>query len=248
MKMAKGKIFLFLGAVALSGGLIVSTCIATRGLVTIKTRDQDTIVVTGSAKRQIRSDSILWYATVESRASTIASAYQELSKQIPIVTQYLTNKGIPSSEIKVSAVSTHTINGRNKDGEVMREVIIGYEMNQTVQIQSKNVDKVAQVAREVTELINQGVQISSENPQYIYTKLGELKITMLEEAAKDARLRAEKMATSTGAKIGKLRSARMGVIQVNPVGSSEVSDTGVNDTSSLEKDITTVVSAMFALE
>jgi hypothetical protein len=40
----------------------------------------------------------------------------------------------------------------------------------------------------------------------------------------------------------------MGVMQINPAGSSRVSSEGNNDTSSLEKDVIAVVTAVFMLE
>ncbi|MDD4879214.1 MAG: SIMPL domain-containing protein, partial [Candidatus Omnitrophica bacterium] len=43
------------------------------------------------------------------------------------------------------------------------------------------------------------------------------------------------------------RSADMGVFQITPVNSTEVSDWGSNDTSSLEKKVFAVVHADFAI-
>jgi uncharacterized protein len=77
--------------------------------------------------------------------------------------------------------------------------------------------------------------------------LGDLKILMLAEAAKDAKLRAEQIAASTGRIVGPLRSARMGVMQINPAGSSDTSGEGNNDITSLEKDVIAVVTSSFAL-
>jgi uncharacterized protein len=44
-----------------------------------------------------------------------------------------------------------------------------------------------------------------------------------------------------------VRSARLGAYQVTPRNSTEVSDYGINDTSSREKDVTAVVSVTFAV-
>jgi hypothetical protein len=115
-------------------------------------------------------------------------------------------------------------------------------------VRSNDVDKIGQIAREATELINQGILIESMAPEYTYTQLGGLKIEMLAEAAKDAKVRAEQIAQSTGSSIGSVRSARMGVLQITPADSNEVSDSGMNDTSSLEKDITAVVNIGFAVD
>jgi hypothetical protein len=45
-----------------------------------------------------------------------------------------------------------------------------------------------------------------------------------------------------------MRSAEMGVMQVNAADADEVSGSGVNDTKSVDKDIFAVVHATFALD
>jgi hypothetical protein len=115
-------------------------------------------------------------------------------------------------------------------------------------VRSNDVDKIEKLAREATELINQGILLESSPPEYLYTKLGDLKIEMLAEAAKDAKVRAQQIASSTGSSIGSVRTARMGVMQITPADSNDVSDSGMNDTSSLEKDITAVVNVGFAVD
>lgn len=238
---------MLLGGLALSVGLIGSAQIVTQGVVAIKSQDQ-TITVTGSAKRRLRSDLVIWRSTVTQRGADVATAYKQLARQVPQVTAYLQKKGVPPAEIIVSSVTTRKVLGRNKEGVELPDVILSYELEQTIEIRSTAVDKIAQISREATELINEGILLESEDPQYLYTKLGELKIQMLAEASKDAKVRADQIAASTGSKIGKLRSARMGVMQVNPADASEISDTGVNDTTSLEKDIMAVVQSSFALD
>jgi hypothetical protein len=85
-------------------------------------------------------------------------------------------------------------------------------------------------------------------PEYLYTKIQEAKVEMLAAAARDAKLRAEQIAEATESEIGAVRAARMGVLQITPAYSVEVSDYGINDTSSLEKDITAVVSMEFEID
>jgi len=116
-----------------------------------------------------------------------------------------------------------------------------------MEVRSGDVDKIAVIAREATELINQGILIESNAPQYYNTKIGDLKIEMLGEAAKDAKTRAEQIANSTGNSIGAVRSAKMGVLQITPPDSTEVSDSGMYDTSSIEKDMTAVVNISFGV-
>lgn len=83
--------------------------------------------------------------------------------------------------------------------------------------------------------------------QYLYTKLADLRIETLGEAMKDASERAKVMAESSGSKLGELRATLcMGVFQVTPRNSTDVSDYGYYDTSSKEKDITAVVKASYS--
>ena len=60
-------------------------------------------------------------------------------------------------------------------------------------MRSSEVDQITDVSRQSTELINQGIEFISESPQYLYTKLPELKLEMLSEATQNARKRADQL-------------------------------------------------------
>ena len=81
-----------------------------------------------------------------------------------------------------------------------------------------------------------------------YRQLDELKLEMLARATENAKQRAQNMAKATGNHIGPIRSAKMGVFQITPINSTEVADYGVNDLSALDKKVTAVVMATFAIE
>jgi Uncharacterized protein conserved in bacteria len=235
-----------LAVLAIPLAIIVAAALGSWAFVKGKRGDQ-TITVTGSAKRQIKSDSVIWKSAISYQAPVLSEAYKSLSEAVPKVKAYLVSKGIPDNEITVSSISSQTLHGRTSDGGETSE-ITGYSLRQELEVRSKEVDKIGKIAREATELINQGILLESMAPEYYYTQLGGLKIEMLAEAAKDAKTRAEKIAESTGSSIGSVKTARMGVLQITPAGSNEVSDSGMNDTSSLDKDITAVVSIGFAVD
>ena len=75
-----------------------------------------------------------------------------------------------------------------------------------------------------------------------------MKIQIQAEAAKDAMIRGEKVAEATNRKLGTLTNARMGVLQITPENSNQTSDYGINDASSIRKEITAVVNANFEIE
>lgn len=83
--------------------------------------------------------------------------------------------------------------------------------------------------------------------QYFYTKIVDLKVEVQALAVRNAMIRAEKIADATDRELGPLRDARMGVLQITPLLSTQVSDYGINDLSTIKKKISAVVNAAFVI-
>ncbi|MFN9518347.1 MAG: SIMPL domain-containing protein, partial [Bacteroidota bacterium] len=123
-----------------------------------------------------------------------------------------------------------------------------YSVSQRFQVKVNDTKRIKDIAMQLTELIASGINLQMETPEYYYSKLSDVKINIQAEAARDAQNRAERIASATGQKLGKLRSARMGVIQITPKNSNVVSDYGINDVTSVQKEITAVVHASFEID
>ena len=80
---------------------------------------------------------------------------------------------------------------------------------------------VEKTSRDVSKLIDAGIELNSYSPQYYYTQLAALKIKMIEAATKDAKNRAVTIANSGGGILGKLTKANMGVFQITAENSSD---------------------------
>ena len=238
---------------ALALAMVGSTYIAAHSWVKVKSRVVRTIEVTGSAKRRISSDLIRWDASVTTQGTDRTAAYKALHENVGKTIEYLKKQGLADAELRVSSVTTQELIeteyvGSGED-RVEKQIPKGWETSQVISVSSAEVEKVERVSREVTSLIESGVPVTSSPPAYLYTKLGELKIEMLAEASKDARTRAQRMLSSAGGgALGKLHSADMGVINVNPANSTSTSWDGNNDTTSLEKDIITIVHVSFDID
>ncbi|SHE49616.1 SIMPL domain-containing protein [Desulforamulus putei] len=241
----KGKYFV-ISAALLAISLVICSFVLAKPL-SYYAASKSSITVTGSAKKQILSDLAVWRGSFYQESAALPEAYKNLKSDLEKVKSYLKEKGIPEDQITVSSISTMPQYIYHPNGTSTGQ-IASYRLLQTVEIKSTDVQKIAGIARESTELIEQGVVFESQPPQYFYTKLNDLKVNMLAEATRDAKLRAEKMAASTGSRIGALRSAKMGVFQITPVNSNEISDYGINDTSSIEKEITAVVNVEFSIK
>jgi uncharacterized protein len=212
-------------------------------------RESDrTVSVTGSAKIRVRSDLVIWGATVSARGTTLSEAWSTLSKSTPRVRQFLIEHRVPEKEIVVDAVDTEELYDRTVDGIEIPEKIVGYKLFQHVSVTSSDLERITDVSRQVTELIEQGIEIESEPPNYLYTGLAELKIRLVSAAAQDARTRAEQVVRANHSKILGLASSRMGVVQVNAANETQVSWDGVNDVGSIDKDAFVALSAVYYVE
>ena len=206
-----------------------------------------TITVTGSAKKDIISDLGILRGAIKVEAPTAESAYQELKRQKPILISYLATNGFPEKEIEFFTMNSYPIYEMSPAGYQTNKVR-AYNYNQRIEIKSNDVNKIKSISLEIPSLIEKGVSFNVEMPEYHYTKIADVKIEIQAEAAKDAMNRASRIALSTGRELGPMRSARMGVIQITPRLSNQISDYGVNDLSSIEKEITAVVTASFEIE
>jgi hypothetical protein len=178
---------------------------------------------------------------------TAEMAYQELKRQKPILIAYLASNGFPEKELEFFTMNSYPIYEMSSAGYQTNKVR-AYNYSQRIEIKSNDVNKIKSISLEIPSLIEKGVSFSVEMPEYHYSKIAEVKIEIQAEAAKDAMNRASRIALSTGRDLGPMRSAKMGVIQITPRLSNQISDYGVNDLSSIEKEITAVVTASFEIE
>lgn len=188
-----------------------------------KGKPDPVISVTGLGEKSFDSDLIVWRANFSRRNFELKSAYNELNKDINAVKRYLKSKGISEKEVVFEAADIQKDYSYYYDnsGRVSQSIFNGYVLTQNMKVQSKNVDLVENTSREVSQLIDAGIELNSYSPEYYYTKLTELKLKMIEEATKDAYDRAQKIAENGGGKIKKMMQADMGVFQIIAENSSE---------------------------
>lgn len=226
---------------------IAGSVILSQGFLKVMKFTNEVITVTGSVQEKIKSDYIIWRGCITRREIDLKTAYSSLQADLSKLKVYLGKKGLKKEELIILQVETEVVYKKNIKGNDTNE-IEGYKLKQFVEVRSNDVDKVTQISRESTEIIDQGIQFESQAPEYYYTKLDALKIEMLGKATNNAKLRAESMAKASGSRVGFMRAAKMGVFQITPENSTEVSDWGENDTTSLMKKVTAVVAASFELK
>lgn len=244
----------FLAAVAIAIAVVAATYIGASRWEHVRNKPKErSLKVTGSAKKRIVSDLAEWSATITVVDPDRTAAYRSVHDQMGKTRAFLIGKGFKDDQVRASSVVVNELNDTETVGSgeerVQRRVFKGYQVTQAVTIRSTDVPRVERISREITDLLEQGVNVESSAPAYYYTKLGDLKIEMLASASKDARTRADNIVKSAGGgTIGKLLGADMGVININPPNSTETSWEGNNDTTSVEKDIITIVHIRYELK
>jgi hypothetical protein len=188
-----------------------------------RNKGNDSISVTGLGSKDFTSDLIVWSGSFHKKSIDLKMAYAELDAAREVVKSYLVGKGIPADRLIFSAIEIEKQfdNLYDDNGNQISSTFTGYRLQQNVQIESTDVERVEEISRNVTELINSGIEFYSNTPSYYYTKLAELKIEMIAEATQDANVRAQKIAENAGGSLGSLKSADMGVFQIVGQNSSE---------------------------
>jgi uncharacterized protein len=242
---SRPHLFGLLAGLFLAAGLCFASIVFTRTWTHL--RESQVIDVTGSARKNVQSDLVIWRASFSVEDAELLAAHAKLRADLAKVREFLQARNAGEFSLLPVQIREITARGKNDDDETVTKRI-GYRLTQRIELQSTAIATTTRLGTESAELLAQGVALVSDGLEFIYTKASEAKVEMMAEATKDARARAEQIARQGGRTIKELRTARMGVVQINPLYSSATSWEGNNDNSSFEKTITTTVSATFALE
>lgn len=227
----------------LAVGVIFASIISTANL------SKDSISVTGSAYEIVKSDSANWTFIIKVKETTKVQSYKKVKEQLPVVQKYLISKGFTADQVEVKPVNSYENFKTNPVNGYTTNVVEYYVFEQPIKVSTKDVEKIKALATDYQELTEKNINIVSyEQPQYHYSQLADLKVKLLQNATSDARNRAKSMLKSNHNRLGKIRSAKMGVFQITPVDSNDVSDSGYNDLSSIEKKVTAVANVTFAIK
>ena len=188
-----------------------------------RSRKPRTIQVTGLGKSDFRSDLIVWEGKVSVDNTDLKSAYRELNESKEKVIKYLKSKDIGMGEVVFDAVNSREKSRSiyNSEGNYVGEEFEGFSLEQSFKIESRDVEKVEDISRSITELLNEGIQLFSFAPRYYYTGMADLKLDMIAKATMDARARAENITEFAGVELGDVIEADMGVFQITGQNSNE---------------------------
>lgn len=230
-------------AIILGISLIISASIASYTFYIVRS-PEDTLSVTGSVREKVTSDLAKWTSNFSRTvpAEDLKFGYDQMRNDQKLVIEFFKENGFSEGDISISPVFMEQL--YMYDPNAPKENVL----RQTVTVQSDDVEKTTYMAKNTQKLIDAGVIFSTQSLEYYYTGLPELRISLIPDAINDAKMRAQKIAEGSGKKIGVIKSANLGVVQVLPVNSTEVSDWGTYDTSTIEKEVMIPVNVIFTIK
>ena len=235
-------------------GLSAIICAAILGIAFFQTiftvKSMKTIHVVGSATKRYESDVAKWKVTILRTVdmNNLKTGYDLIQKDMRTIVDQLKSVGIQDKEITLQPIVTEpkmepyrTVSLSDKEKQV------GYNVRQTIFTISSDIPKLEKLALSPSVFLNKGILLESSDLEYFISTLSEIKRGLVAEATIDSKKRAEEIANNTGVKLGKLISGETGIFQITESYSTEVSDSGIHDTSTRVKDITITVTNTYAI-
>lgn len=245
--MPEGKHNLPLFGMTLALGLIGASYLVSDAMRDIKVSHQ-IIKVRGYAEVEVEADFAIWAIELAARGPELAASYEVLERNRTETLAFLEQQAIGASAVQLQAVRTQELYRRNEKGHTTRD-IEGYRLTQSLEVGSRDVHLIAEVATQISALIKRGIEVQAEEPAYYYSGVENLKSQLLIAATENARERARTLAEGSGVRLGALKAARQGAFSVRSASATNISsEDAYDDVSSIAKKVTAVVTVDYAMK
>lgn len=172
----------------------------------------NTATVAGIAEREVVADAAVWAITFTSRSEQLQDVHQQASQNQQKIVAFLTAGGFKPEEITRSSLAVK----KRKQVNRKKAEFFDDEINGSVTVKTKDVQKVATMHREISRLAQQGVMITASTPHYLFTGVQALRDEMVSEATKKARAAAMQFASDAGVEIEGVHRLFHGPMEVTP--------------------------------
>jgi uncharacterized protein len=196
-------------------GLVLGGWVLGAQIKAIKLADRY-VTVKGLVERTVKSDTAIWPVTFKEAGNDLPAVFAKSEADKAAVLKFFTGQGISAQELSVGQIQVTDKQaneyGNNTSGP-------RYIVQQTVTVQSSDVDKIARAGEKTAELVQAGIVVGGGLGQggisYKFTGLNALKPDMITEATRNARASADRFAADSGSQVGSIRSANQGVFSIS---------------------------------
>ena len=198
-------------------GLSVAGYFVGRGATRFRS-DTRVVTVKGLVEREVKSDEAVWTLGLRRASETLQDAHARISADRDAAVAFLKKQGFPEAEIERQP--TRTVDKLAREyGQPQPSDRFRYVVTTAVVVRTANVDLVRTALGMTEDLLKAGVVLDGEregaaNPRYVVSKFNDLRPQLLADATKNARATAQQFAADSGARVGNIRSANQGSIQI----------------------------------
>lgn len=198
----------------LAVSLVVLGIFLYQGLCAIGADDR-VVAVRGLAEREVQADYVIWPVTYKTTGNDLQTIYADVKRANAGIIAFLKKNGIQEAEISESALQIVDRHAERYNSDFARD---RYNVTSVITVATSQVSLVRQLLTRVGELLKEGIAVSAADydtrVQYEFTGLNNIKPEMIEQATRNAREAAEKFASDSGSKLGKIKTATQGLFTI----------------------------------
>lgn len=177
-------------------------------------RNERSISVRGLAEKQVKANVAVWKINFNVSSDRMDQVRMDLPVIQKTIQDFLIENGLDASEISKSS----SIKDRQAQ-EYGSEKGFRFVASGVYKVTSDKVDQVSTAKQKIDELLKKGVVITSDQVDFHFTNLNQIKPEMLDQATVNAKEAALGFAKSMDVSVGKLKSASQGVFSIeSPIG------------------------------
>lgn len=202
-------------ALILAVGLLLMGVFIQQGLDSFSSNNR-IVNVKGLSEMEVPANKVTWPLMYKELGNDLPTLYTNIRQTNEAIVQFLKQKGIDASEISINAPEIIDLKAERYNSN---PTPYRYNVTSVITVTSTKVELVRQMISEQSELLKQGIAITSGdyryNVQYEFTGLNDVKPQMIEEATQNARAAAVKFAKDSDSKLGKIKRANQGQFSIS---------------------------------
>ena len=174
------------------------------------------LAVKGLSEREVKATLVIWPIRFSVAAEDLGALKTAMETNRALVLSFLRDNGIDPKEI---TQGLPVVSDREDERiQANRPSLARYRGVVTLVVRSANVDVVKKAVQGADALLEKGVTLtgneSTDRIEFIFNAVNDIKPDMIKEATANARAAAEKFAQDSKSKVGRIRKATQGALEI----------------------------------
>jgi uncharacterized protein len=174
--------------------------------------------VRGLSEREVKATLVIWPIRFSASSDDLPSLRSEMEKARAIVMGFLAENKVAAEDCTLGLPSITDRADEKIGSEKPRVMLPRYTATMTLVVRSKNVDLAKTAIQKSEELVAKGIPLVNDDYghkiEFLYDGINTIKPLMIEEATANARAAAQKFAQDSQAKVGRIRRATQGAVEI----------------------------------